>query len=62
MKKLLVVFSLVISFTACAFNGNKEATEKSEADVVEVTMIKFKFVPEVIEIKKGQTIRWVNKE
>jgi len=29
---------------------------------VEITMLKYKFIPEVMEIKAGQTVRWVNKE
>lgn len=62
MKKIFVLISLVFTFTACAYSGGKQAEENKVPGMVEVTMIKFKFVPEVIEIKKGQTIRWVNKE
>ena len=34
----------------------------SASDVVEVTILKYKFIPQVLEISKGQTVRWVNKE
>ncbi|KRT53918.1 Plastocyanin [endosymbiont of Ridgeia piscesae] len=30
--------------------------------VAQVEIIKFKFLPQVISIKAGQTVRWVNRE
>lgn len=62
MKKFLILISLAFSFTACAFTGTEEEAEKKGGVVVEVTIQKFKFIPETVTIQKGQTIRWINKE
>ena len=62
MKKLFVLVALAFSFTACAFTGTEESTENKGEVVVEVIIQKFKFIPETVTIKKGQKIRWVNKE
>jgi len=32
------------------------------AETVIIEIQKFKFIPETLEIKKGTTVRWVNKE
>ena len=32
------------------------------AEIHEVEILKFKFIPETITIKVGDTVRWVNKE
>jgi len=34
----------------------------NSAGEVEIVMLKYKFVPQVLEIKAGQTVRWINKE
>ncbi|WP_293266839.1 plastocyanin/azurin family copper-binding protein [Neptunomonas sp.] len=33
-----------------------------QADIVEVSIYKFEFIPKIISIKSGDTIVWVNKE
>jgi len=67
MKIVTFLLTVLLSLSACASDnkahssdGNTQQTSKAE--VVEVIIQKFKFIPEVVEIKKGQTIRWVNKE
>lgn len=66
MKRISLILFLIF-IVGCAQNiqSEEKATNKqlsNSSDVVEVMIIKYKFVPEVVEIKKGQTIRWVNKE
>jgi len=53
---------MVLLFFFIALTGCAVAEVKQPAKNVEVTIQKFKFIPEVVEISKGQTIRWVNKE
>lgn len=57
MKKLMLLWLgfMFASFTAQAENGGEDP-------LVIVSIQKFKFIPEVVEIKSGQKIRWVNEE
>lgn len=59
MKRLLLVLLGSFVLISCAkLSANKTDYEKP----VEVSMLKFKFIPQVLEIKAGQTVQWVNKE
>jgi len=67
MQKILMLAVLFFSMTACAGNQaetSKEGVEnaQNEVEIIEITILKFKFVPEVLEIKSGQTVRWMNRE
>ena len=67
MKQFVIFASLFFSISACASDKVTESTdaktyETQKVEVVEVIIQKYKFIPEVVEIKKGQTIRWINKE
>jgi len=74
VRSFLLAFFALFSLASCAtetstitneqssVSRSEESKSKLNEDVVEVTIKKFKFIPEVITIKKGQTIRWVNKE
>lgn len=57
MNKFLILL-LWSSLSACATYKDNTAQQQP----VEVTMLKYKFVPAVLEIKSGQTVRWINKE
>lgn len=61
MRRILMLVLLMFSVQACAVNDESTAAQSS-ADIVEVAMLKFEFVPPVLEIKAGQTVRWVNQE
>jgi len=50
MKKLFLILTAIVSLNVYA------------NDVVEVAILKYKFIPQILEISKGQTVRWVNKE
>jgi len=58
MKKILLLTLATIGLAACA---GKAATPV-QPEVVEVSIIKYQFVPQQLEISKGQKVRWVNKE
>lgn len=67
MRKILMAAFLSFSLSACA--GDTAATANNDAldtvataAVVEVTMLKYQFIPQVLEIKAGQTVRWINQE
>jgi len=65
MHKILMMVLLVFSVQAGANNLSETegtAAAQNATEIVEVTMLKFKFIPEVLEIKSGQTVRWMNKE
>ena len=53
----LIVGLVLLFFTACSTVPPQAAPE-----VVEITMLKFKFEPEQVTIKPGTIIRWVNME
>ena len=46
---------------SCSAIAPIEAEQINDSPV-EVTMLKFKFIPIELTIKSGQTVRWVNKE
>ena len=51
MKKFLVLTSILISLILSSKEGGSET--------VEVKIIKSTFIPAVIKVKKGDTVRWV---
>jgi len=53
VKKITCMFSMLIFLATTSF---------AKAELVEVGILKMRFVPEHITIKQGDTIRWVNKE
>ena len=57
MQKLLTSLIIIFSLSACASGG-----VDSPEPFVEVTMLKYKFIPQVLVINKGQTVRWINRE
>ena len=61
MQKLLISLLVIISLTACA-NNIVDVANVEQSAIVDITILKYKFIPEVLEIKKGQTIRWTNIE
>lgn len=50
MKNIFILLALLLNLSVIA------------DDAVEVTILKYKFIPQTLEISKGQTVRWVNKE
>ncbi len=67
MQRILMLVCLFFSTGVCAGNqsaANSNSTEgaKNAVDIVEVSVLGFKFIPEVLEIKVGQTVRWLNQE
>ena len=51
MKKFLVLTSILISLILSSKEGGSET--------VEVKIIKSTFIPAVIKVKKGDTVRWI---
>lgn len=66
MKLLISLLVLFSSITACASDLNSSANqvkeEGQEQAKAQVSIKKFKFIPQVLEIKKGQSVRWTNNE
>lgn len=61
LKSILIIVGLCISLLSCGSNSIS-SEEASPETPIEVTMIKFEFMPKVLHIKAGQTVRWINKE
>jgi len=49
--------SILASLMLAALMANANA-----GDVVEVSIEKMKFIPKIIKIKRGDTVKWVNNE
>ena len=62
LKKLIriivgsTIFLLILSCKASSVESSLQSS------TVEVSMIKFEFVPKELTIKSGQSVRWINKE
>ena len=54
---------LFVLLTMAVYNQSILAADKSKSDIDPVVIIKkFKFIPQEITIKRGQKIRWINRE
>jgi len=53
---------IICCFTGCASADIDNLDQATKPDVAAVTIKKFKFIPEVLEITKGQKVRWTNRE
>lgn len=54
---------LLVLLTMAVYNQGILAADKNKSDTNHVVIIKkFKFIPQEITIKRGQKIRWVNRE
>ncbi len=64
MKAIFIFFISIFLINACATQPGNSAQNQVEqtTEKVTVSMLKYQFVPEVIEIKAGQSVRWINKE
>ncbi|MCP4986007.1 MAG: plastocyanin [Colwellia sp.] len=60
--RILSGLLLICCVTACASVKLDSFAKSSKPVVVDVTIKKFKFIPEVLEVSKGQTVRWTNLE
>lgn len=62
----LIIIAIVFSLLSCASNAVNEKTiatsQNDKAAPIVVSIYKFKYIPEVLEIKSGQTVRWINDE
>jgi plastocyanin len=51
---------------SCVSNTASEETiangESKKTEPIVISIYKYKYIPEVLEIKVGQTVRWVNDE
>ena len=59
MKRIYIILIVVFSLVACANSVEKQVKQNA---FIEVAMLKYQFIPKVLEIDVGQTVRWVNKE
>ena len=70
--KITITVLIFCSLASCALkaqNVSAQSDNTAQQDssikqqkVVDVSIIKFKFVPEVLTIKAGQRVRWTNNE
>lgn len=51
-----------VFFLTCTFLSFLISPQEGRTETVEVKIIKSTFIPTVIKIKKGDTVRWVNTE
>ena len=59
MKQIGLVLLILFFLNACITSSS---TQASLSVPVEVAMQKYKFIPQVLEIKVGQSVKWINKE
>ena len=57
-----IFFSVLLSAFILACSSVTPPSNKQYESPIEVTMLKFEFIPKSLRIKAGQTVRWVNKE
>ena len=69
LSNKLIILTFVFSLWSCVSpNIESNAGEKTIVDSsinsepLVVSIYKFKYIPEVLEIKAGQTVRWINNE
>lgn len=63
MKKIFLTISMLLLTAACSKNISSQNVASSQSlPVAQVVMKKYKFIPQVLEVKVGQTINWVNQE
>ena len=57
---LILIFG-ILSLNSCS---NDSLVKKVEKEIlpIEVKMLKYKFIPQILEIKVGQTVKWINVE
>ncbi len=60
--KLLINLFFICCITACANTALDSPEPAEKPATADVAIKKFKFIPEILEIKKGQTVRWTNRE
>jgi len=60
--KLFAPILLICSLIACANVSASNTEEPVQQSTADITILKFKFIPQVLEIRKGQTVRWTNRE
>jgi plastocyanin len=60
MKRFGLITLILFILNACFAGLDKQAVTANTG--AEVTMLKFQFFPQVLEIEAGQTVRWINKE
>ncbi len=59
MKKLLVIFILIISIALVAIKVSRNTTINSQNTIV---LTNYLFTPSQITIRKGTTITWINND
>ena len=66
LVRFLILAMSIFSIVSCGLQKVKyedvNIAEKPAEEIVDVEIIKFEFVPKVLTIKKGQKVRWINKE
>lgn len=59
----LILLGLLLSVFLLACTSTETVSSRKRQELpVNVTMLKFEFIPKVLHIKAGQTVRWNNKE
>ncbi len=59
--RLIACVIFILSVISCRSTGANFNSQLSESPI-EVTLLKFEFIPKTLHIKVGQTVRWINKE
>lgn len=58
--RIIARATLILSVVSCS--SSSTFSNNQQESPIEVTMLKFEFIPKVLHIKAGQTVRWINKE
>ena len=61
-KQSIAVLVVTFSFLGLTLAAEKKKSDKADKPDAIVTMKRTQFVPEDVTIKKGQTVRWENKD
>ncbi|WP_196140178.1 plastocyanin/azurin family copper-binding protein [Aliikangiella sp. G2MR2-5] len=61
---LIILGTFFLASCIQAYESESPSTQQITTvnDVVEVSILKYQFIPQVIVIKPGQTVRWTNQE
>ena len=64
--QIIIAFLMIIVFPVYFANSAEitapSAASTSDAQIIQVDIIKYKFTPQEITIKAGSTVRWTNRE
>ncbi|HLC85432.1 MAG TPA: cupredoxin family copper-binding protein [Candidatus Nanoarchaeia archaeon] len=64
MRTVLITILIVAMLSSCGWEAPQQPAPSADSGlpVVTVTIKDFKFIPETVTLKEGQTVTWVNED